>query len=255
MAIADESAHFSLPNGMRYYRFLSALHEKFIFDWYMEIGCREGHSFADVRSRTIAVDPAFALSRDVLGRKPELHLIQKTSDDFFASGFLKAHGVSLSLSFLDGMHLFEYLLRDFIGTEQASHRDGVILLHDCCPRNYEMTTRDLDNLPKGAWTGDVWKLIPILQKYRPDLEITVFNCQPTGLVAVSNLDPGNTVLQAAYDQIVAEFVDLDLETFGVEAFYGSFSYTLARKETGAGFPLFHKLGREEEVPDIIRVTP
>ncbi len=33
------------------------------------------------------------------------------------------------------------------------------------------------------WTGDVWKLIPILQRYRPDLQLTLFDAPPSGLVA------------------------------------------------------------------------
>lgn len=99
--------------------------------------------------------------------------------------------IKLSFSFLDGMHLFEFLLRDFIAAEKASGPNGVIAMHDCCPFSHEMTTRDLDNLPQGggAWTGDVWKLIPILREYRPDLKLTVLNAAPTGLVFVSGLKP------------------------------------------------------------------
>jgi hypothetical protein len=57
----------------------------------------------------------------------------------------------------------------------------------------------------GAWTGDVWKVLPILKKFRPDLKVALFDCPPTGLVACTNLDPNSTVLTEAYDQIIAEF--------------------------------------------------
>lgn len=251
-----ESEAFAAASGILYYRFLKNLHRTYLFDWYMEIGCREGRSFAPVRSRTIAVDPVFSINEDVIGLKPELHIIQRSSDDFFASGFLQRHNVHLSLSFLDGMHLFEYLLRDFIGTERASARDGVIMLHDCCPWTHEMTTRDLDNLPPvpAAWTGDVWKLIPILQKYRPDLDLTVYDCRPTGVVALSNLDPDSRVLSDNYDEIIKEF-SVDLETYGVKRFFDSFDYVDAGAEMEAGFPMFSKIGRKEEVADKVRVTP
>ena len=86
-----------------------------------------GRSFADVRGKTIAVDPSFRIDSNVIKDKPALHIFQQTSDDFFDSGFLKAARAKLSFSFLDGMHLFEYLLRDFINTEKNSHPDSVIV--------------------------------------------------------------------------------------------------------------------------------
>ena len=171
------------PMGMPYYRFLSRLHASTLLDWYLEVGCREGLSFAPVVGKTIAVDPFFRAEINIINRKPELHVFQAKSDDFFASGFLARNGIRLSAAFLDGMHLFEYLLRDFMNTEAQSDPKGVIMLHDCVPYSFEMTTRDLENLPKGSWTGDVWKLIPILQAWRPDLMLTVLDCRPTGLVS------------------------------------------------------------------------
>lgn len=74
--------------------------------------------------------------------------------------------MKLSVSFLGGMHLFEYLLRDFIGTEKNSTKNSIILLHDCCSFDHTMTTRDLECIPRFAWTGDV------------------LDCKPTGLVAL-----------------------------------------------------------------------
>jgi hypothetical protein len=227
--------------GMRYYDFMDGLHGCVLFDWYMEIGCRAGRSFAPVRGKTIAVDPFFRVKLNIIGSKPALHIFQLTSDDFFATGFMQRNGIRLGACFLDGMHLFEYLLRDFMNTEAQSDPDGVIMMHDCVPFGFEMTTRDLANLPKGAWTGDVWKLIPILQTYRPDLTVTVLDCNPTGLVCVSNLDPENTVLRSNYDRIVGEFLDVDLERFGVERFLDSFAFTSAGAVAEGGYGLFGRV--------------
>jgi len=229
---------FLKPSGMPYLRFLQTLHETCLFDWYLEVGCRSGKSFAPVRSKTIAVDPFFRAEINIIGSKPALHVFQQTSDDFFASGFLTRNGIRLGLAFLDGMHLFEFLLRDFMNTEKAMDPKGVILLHDCVPFNVDMTTRDLDNLPRGAWTGDVWKLISILQTWRPELKVTVLDCRPTGIVCVSGLDPDNRVLAENYDRIVAEFSSKTIEEFGVERFFGSFGMENARTERRLGFPLF-----------------
>jgi hypothetical protein len=204
-----------------------------------------------VRSKTIAVDPFFRAEINIIGKKPALHVLQATSDDFFASGFIARNGIRLSLAFLDGMHLFEFLLRDFMNTEAAMDPNGVIMLHDCLPYDHGMTTRDLENLPKGAWTGDVWKLIPILQAWRPDLTLTILDCRPTGLVCVSGLDPESRVLAAAHDRIVAEYADLDLDTFGVERFFASFEYASARQEARSGFQLFRPLA----LPDNAALEP
>jgi hypothetical protein len=225
------------PHGTRYLNFLGWLHSEVLVDWYLEIGCRMGDSFAPVRSKTIAVDPFFRAEINIIGQKPALHVFQATSDAFFESGFLARNDIRLSLSFLDGMHLFEYLLRDFMNTEAASDPRGVIMMHDLVPHNLAMTTRDLTAI-RGAWTGDVWKLLPILQRWRPDLTLTMLNLRPTGVLCASNLSPGNRVLQENYDAIVAEFLEQDIETYGVERYFGSFEYTDALAVKDAGFPLF-----------------
>jgi hypothetical protein len=225
------------PHGTRYLNFLGWLHSEVLVDWYLEIGCRMGDSFAPVRSKTIAVDPFFRAEINIIGQKPALHVFQATSDAFFESGFLARNDIRLSLSFLDGMHLFEYLLRDFMNTEAASDPRGVIMMHDLVPHNLAMTTRDLTAI-RGAWTGDVWKFLPILQRWRPDLTLTMLNLRPTGVLCASNLSPGNRVLQENYDAIVAEFLEQDIETYGVERYFGSFEYTDALAVKDAGFPLF-----------------
>lgn len=235
---------FVAAKGLDYRDFLAALHQQLRFGWYLEIGSQTGRSLAKSRSPSIAIDPAFRIKYDVAGNKPHLHLFQQTSDDFFAAGHLKTLKARPDFSFLDGMHLFEYLLRDFINTERAGSATSVIALHDCCPFGHAMTTRDLDNIPRGAWTGDVWKLIPILQEYRPDLTVQVLDCAPTGLVVVSNLKPQNRVLSQNYDRIVSQYRDLSLADFGVERFFASFPYVDAQALAHDGFPPFRPACRE-----------
>ena len=247
---------YNKPLGLQYRRFLATLHSQLLFDWHLEVGCRSGESFAPVRSKTIAVDPFFRVEINIIGKKPALHVFQATSDDFFGNGFLARNDIRLSLAFLDGMHLFEFLLRDFMNTEAAMDPKGVILLHDCVPYGQKMTRRDLDNLPDGAWTGDVWKLIPILQKWRPELTITVLDCQPTGLVCVSGLDPANRVLADNYDRIVADFSDMDIKQFGVEKFFASFEYTGARLVARKGFQMFRGVALPEDAAlEPAQITP
>ncbi len=227
-----------VATDMRYVKFLRKLHRRVTFDWYMEIGCRTGRSFAGVRGKTIAVDPFFRVSTDIIGTKPAMLVFQQTSDDFFDSGILSAMKAKISFSFLDGMHLFEYLYRDFRNAEKNADKNGVIALHDCVPSTVGMTTRDLNNLPGGGWTGDVWKMIPVLRKYRPDLRIDVLGCAPTGLVLVSNLSPRSRVLTTTEDEIMGEWKDLTLQEYGTSRFADDFEFTPADQIIESDYSLF-----------------
>jgi hypothetical protein len=229
---------FLPAQGLDYRDFLDSLHQQLRFDWYLEVGSQTGLSLEKSRSPSVAVDPVFKIRHDIAANKAQLHLFQETSDDFFALGRLKSLKIKPNFSFLDGMHLFEYLLRDVMNAEAAGTTASIIALHDCCPFDHGMTTRDLDRMPKGPWTGDVWKLIPILQEYRPDLKLQVFDCAPTGLVLLSGLDPKSRTLRRNYDRIVNRYRDLTLEEFGPDRFYGSFTYAPAQAEVDAGFPSF-----------------
>ncbi len=216
---------FNRPTDLNYRRFLRRLHRNVLFDWYLEIGSRTGDSVEAVRGKTICVDPFFQIERNVVGEKPIFMAFQQTSDQFYADGTLANLGIEISFGFLDGMHLIEYLLRDFINTERHMAPAGVIAIHDCCPYDFAMTTRDVANAPQRAWTGDVWKIIPILKVHRPDLQITVLGCRPTGLVLVHGLNPSDTTLADNYERIVAGWRDVDLESYGADKFFDSYRHT------------------------------
>lgn len=215
---------FRLAAGLPYLDFLSALHAALAPGWYLEIGTQKGRSLERARCRSIAIDPAFRIATDVAGALPELHLFQQTSDDFFAGGFLERNAIRLDLAFLDGMHLFEYLLRDFINCERHAAPGAVFAIHDCMPWNAAMAERDRDRALGNEWTGDVWKLLPILGAFRPDLSITVADCPPTGLVVIGNLDSASTALADGYAAIVAEMTPLTLAAYGPERLFADFPF-------------------------------
>ena len=229
---------FKKPNDLAYLRFLRRLHRRMTFDWYLEVGSRTGRSISEVRGNAICVDPYFQIERNVIGPKSAFMAFQMTSDAFFETGVLRDLNVKLGFAFLDGMHLMEYLLRDFINAEAHMAVDGVIALHDCCPFSHEMTTRDVAQAPQDAWTGDVWKLIPILKTYRPDLTVTVLGCRPTGLVLVHGLDPANTVLRDNLDAIRKEWELVTLADYGVATFNDHFEFTSVADVIAQDFPMF-----------------
>lgn len=215
----------TLPDidGIRYLRMLGRMHKALAPKWYLEVGTFTGRSLTKADCNFVAVDPAFRLKAPLAHpNAAQMHLFQQTSDDFFASGFVERNGIRFDFAFLDGLHHFEVLLRDFMNAEALMAPGGVIALHDCCPSSIEMTGREQIS---GAWTGDVWKTLLILLRHRPDLEIRVAKAAPTGLVVIRGLDPSSTVLRDGYDDLVAEYDGLRLEDLpgGLEGYYGEFA--------------------------------
>ena len=77
-------------------------------------------------------------------------------------------GLPIDFAYIDGMHLLEYALRDFIGVEQYSARSSVVAFDDVLPRNVEEAARDRHVMP---WTGDVFRIPLVLTEHRPDLVV------------------------------------------------------------------------------------
>jgi len=215
---------FPAISDVSYLNVLSEIQARRDVQRYLEIGSRTGDSIARVKCSFIAVDPEFAIRADVFNAAPEMMFFQKTSDAFFESGFLGKMGWVPDHCFIDGMHKFEFALRDFMNAEKAMTRDGVICLHDVCPYDYAMTVRDpAPGNTLTAWTGDVWKVVAALLDQRPDLKIDVVAARSTGLACITNLDPASTVLETSYDALMERYLDLSLEDIGARAFYDRFS--------------------------------
>jgi hypothetical protein len=140
------------------------------------------------------VDPVFKIDNPI---HCDVQLIKATSDDFFAGDAPLAHfdGVPVDLAFIDGMHLSEFALRDFINIEPFMADTGVVVLDDVLPRNGLEAARDRKTEP---WTGDVYKVVEILRRRRPDLVVLLINTEPTGTAVVLGVDQASTVLKKAY---------------------------------------------------------
>ena len=217
-------AGFSDNSGMHYLDVIDRLETELSVDLYLEIGSRSGASIARRTCSFIAIDPEFAVTAPVFNSAELMLFFQQTSDAFFASGVLEALDQKPDLAFIDGMHLFEYALRDFIHCERSMGENGVVCFHDVAPFNHAMTTRDITYLNGSGmpWTGDVWKVMVALKEYRPDLTVELLSAQKTGLGVVSGLAPDNTVLADKLDTIVAKYTDITLKEFGVTAYFDQF---------------------------------
>jgi cyclopropane fatty-acyl-phospholipid synthase-like methyltransferase len=158
-----------------------------------------------------------------------MHFFQMESDDFFATGYLKKLGIQPDVAFIDGMHHFEYALRDFINCEASMTKNGTVMLHDVLPTTFSMATRAMSELEASRpWTGDVWKVVVALLDHRPDLELHVLDCYKTGLCAIRGLDPNNTTLHDNFDAILAMYIDMDLSDDGPESYFSRFPLEAAR---------------------------
>jgi hypothetical protein len=221
--------------GVPYLDFLAAVHTHLTPRSYLEVGTETGASLAVAGCDAIAMDPRFALLADATGNRRRTFVFQMPSDVFFATenvpGLL---GRPLDIAFLDGLHRFEFLLRDLIGAEAACHPRSLILLHDCLPLNPRMALRQYrpGDPSEGDtvyfWTGDVWKLLPILQEYRPELRLHVLDCPPTGLIAITRVDPASRILADCYYDIVDQHAASVLDENRLRSFWDKLKMTDSR---------------------------
>jgi hypothetical protein len=212
--------------GEHYLTVLKRLHECLRPETYLEVGTSKGESLALARCASLAVDPAPEITAtDAIGTKPLCAVYRLTSDDFFAHYDPKAIlGKSIAMAFLDGMHLCEFLLRDFINTERHCQRNSVVVLHDCLPVEWPMAERHHTRQPIrqhhiDSWAGDVWRTALLLKRRRPDLELTSYAAPPTGLVCVTNLNPLSTTLTGDYHDCVRQMMSQSLEDIGISELF------------------------------------
>lgn len=192
---------------MHYLEFLARLHSRLKPRTYLEIGVEAGYSLACSRCPSLGIDPDFEV---VAALVAPTRLVRRTSDDYFAA--LADAGAGpfgprpVDLAYIDGMHLLEYALRDFINIERYTGPAGVIGFDDMLPRTVDEASRELVAYP---WTGDVFHIPDLLRRWRPELNQVMVDTEPTGTLLVTGLDRRNTVLAENLDEIVRETVAAD----------------------------------------------
>ena len=202
----------SLP-GVNYLSVIKFIHEHLAPRTYLEIGVSTGHSLSlcGLETQVIGIDPE--INTKFAGeRRENFNLFSIASDDFFQhiNPISVFNGRHIEMAFIDGLHLFEFALRDFINIERYCHNSSVILMHDTYPLDPISSFRKSVNR---YYVGDTWKILPCLKKYRPDLEINTILTRPSGLTIISNLDPNNRVLADNLHEIYNEFILLDFTDF------------------------------------------
>lgn len=193
---------------------------------YLEIGVQTGFCLFKIKAdKKLAVDPQFKIK---ITKKIKAYLknssnfnnefFELTSDDFFEqkAAYINAIG-GLDVVFIDGLHLYQQVLKDIKNSLNHLNEGGIILLHDCSPLSATAALRGMSseevlatNPPDwmGIWNGDVWKAIVLMRLERPDLQIAVFDCDH-GIGMIKKGKPEGKLLYT-YEQVEEmEYADLD----------------------------------------------
>jgi hypothetical protein len=182
-----------------YLSFFIFIHDHLSPKNYLEIGIRHGRSLAQAKCQAIGIDP----SPDIKVQLENTTIYRNTSDFFFDHIASTHISNDRDLIFIDGMHLFEYALRDFINCELYSHKNTLIIIDDIFPCH---PTQALRKRASQVWTGDIWKIIPCFKEFRPDLAMIAIDTSPTGLLLIINLDSANSILSKKYNNIIESYV-------------------------------------------------
>ena len=154
---------------------------------YLEIGVNNGSTFFRIKcKKKIAVDPDFVFNP----LKKQLWKIvnpynlgniffKQESNAFFKSNAAYLNNLNgIDIVFVDGLHTFRNSLEDILNALKHLKQDGVIVVHDCYPKNEAAAmptktypTKEEQNVEgwTGAWSGDVWKSIVYLKEELSDL--------------------------------------------------------------------------------------
>jgi hypothetical protein len=109
---------------------------------YLEIGCDEDRIFNKVIcDYKVGVDPT----------RGGTH--RMTSDEFFSTNKEK-----FDVVFIDGLHIYDQVSRDFYNSLDSLNDNGIIILHDMMPRLPSEAITPIPNGKPKNWLGDVWRL-------------------------------------------------------------------------------------------------
>lgn len=155
---------------------------------YLEIGVFNGHIFFRIRSNfKLAVDPEFRFDNWRIWGKTLINpynlynqYFSKTSDAFFNEDAQRAiNNKKIDIALIDGMHEYDYALRDVENTLKYLSDDGVIIMHDCNPlsKNAASSFKEWEERKfADTWNGDVWKVILHMQSLRNDVHAFTLDC-------------------------------------------------------------------------------
>lgn len=171
---------------------------------YLEIGVETGITFhqVDCQLKT-GVDPKFLFD---LARSEELNRhgiceYHEVASDVFFSGRDRG-GERYDLIFIDGLHHFDQVMRDFIHSTAHAHPRTVFLIDDTLPCDVFSAMRDQQQALElrsryslgfqgNAWHGDVYLFVLLLPVYFPGYRFRTIVGSGSNPQTVVWFDPGH----------------------------------------------------------------
>lgn len=238
---------------MNRHQFLSALHRQVRPRTYLETGVSKGESLTLSRVPSIGIDPEFSVVAEL---QADIHLARTTSDEFFARKDPLAHlpVPVIDLAFIDGMHLAEYALRDYLAVERFTTPASVVAFDDMLPRNVNEAARHRHTV---AWTGDVYKAAQALREMCPDLVVIEVDTTPTGVIVVLTPNAARGGVLAGYDDWLDVAVTPDPQDVPVEVLQRSRAVDPNRLLASGGWAQLARLRkrcRTSDVADRVRAA-
>lgn len=171
---------------------------------YLEIGCDKNQIWDHILiENKIGVDPRRGGN------------MRMTSDDFF-----KQNTNFFDLVFIDGLHEYHQVTRDFENSLGCLNNQGVIIIHDMLPRNKEMA--DPNKICSGDWLGDVYKLAFDLSNRKDILFKLVLIDQGCGIVVKQPNNHACDFKKADWEYYTNNWKDLPLIKFNEISNYFNF---------------------------------
>ncbi len=135
------------------YDLINKLIQEYGYKTYLEIGCRSDTTFVSVTvDHRVGVDPASGGTH------------RMTSDEYFAN-----HNEKFDIIFIDGLHVYEQVIKDIKNAVKVLNDNGTIIMHDCLPNN---CLAQYDFKLINQWNGDVWKAF-VEARTLPDIDAAV----------------------------------------------------------------------------------
>jgi len=225
------------------HEFLKALHRLTRPRTYLETGIQLGQSLTLSRVPSIGIDPAFAIKSELF---TDVHLARTTSDEFFARKNPLAHLPKkvIDLAFIDGMHLAEYALRDYLAVERFTTQASVIVFDDMLPRSVDEAARHRHTQ---SWTGDVYKAGLALRELCPEVLVLDVDTTPTGVVVVLLPDATRGGVLPDYDDWLDVAMAPDPQDVPAEVLTRSRAWDPEKLLSSSGWTQLPKLRRRRGV--------
>ena len=186
---------------------------------YLEIGVRKGKTFEKVQAfRRVGIEPAPQFS---IRMPPGSVLLAGYSDECL--GILADEGIEFDVVFIDGLHEFEQVTRDFFASLHLLKKSGVIVLDDVWPRDSMSATPTLTEhisrtqageIKLPGWHGDVWKLVALISSQFASLTVEIVGGIGNAVGVIRFSDDGiGEDFSLPDNQVLARFKRMDIEQF------------------------------------------